>query len=102
MAGAIAADRSCKGTTNHGGCHSKGTTNHGGCHSWKDVIISATIKIQAKNYQARVKIEESQINLFGGVTCIFLPGNCFDTTLGESVWMRHTHISCEDRLSLLY
>ncbi|KAG5867245.1 hypothetical protein JTB14_034364 [Gonioctena quinquepunctata] len=43
-------------------------------HTWEDAIISATI----------------------------LPGYCFDTTLGESVWRSNTQILCDHRLSLLY
>ncbi|KAG5876817.1 hypothetical protein JTB14_014147 [Gonioctena quinquepunctata] len=76
----------------------KGTTYHEGGRTWED----ATVKIQAEDYQARVKMEENQISLFGGVMCPFLPGYCFDTTLGESVWKSNTQISCEEQLSLLY
>ncbi|KAG5861740.1 hypothetical protein JTB14_011662 [Gonioctena quinquepunctata] len=61
----------------------------------KQTDSSATIKTQTKDYQARVKIEGNQISLFGGVICPFLPGYCFDTTLGKSVWKSYTQISCE-------
>ncbi|KAG5861211.1 hypothetical protein JTB14_019806 [Gonioctena quinquepunctata] len=91
IAGESKADGSCKGTI-----------YHEGGRTWEDAIITATVKIQAKDYQARVKMEENQISLFGGVMCPFLPGYCFDTTLGESVWKSNTPIPCEERVSLLY
>ncbi|KAG5867154.1 hypothetical protein JTB14_016231 [Gonioctena quinquepunctata] len=83
---AITIDGSCEGTI-----------YHEGGRTWEDAIITATVKIQAKDYQSRVKMEENQISLFGGVMCPFLPGYCFDTTLGESVWKSNTPIPCEER-----
>ncbi|KAG5872464.1 hypothetical protein JTB14_010602 [Gonioctena quinquepunctata] len=85
IAGELKADGSCKGTI-----------YHEGGRTWEDAIITATVKIQAEDYQARVKMEENQISLFGGVMCRFLLGYCFDTTLDESIWKSNTPIPCEE------
>lgn len=79
----------------------EGTTYHEGGHTWEEVVVTASIKMQPTHYLARVKMEENRINFTGGVTCPYLAGYCFDTTLGESVWRSDTLVSCEDKLSLL-
>lgn len=91
IAGAVGVDGSCKGTI----FHEQGQT-------WTDVVITASIKIQARDYLARVKMEENLVHLNGGVTCPFLAEYCFDTMEGEYVWKNGVQITCEDKLSLLY
>ncbi|CAG9812855.1 unnamed protein product [Phaedon cochleariae] len=63
-----------------------GTIYHENGRTWKDVVIMASVKIQARDYEAKVNLNENEISLQGGVTCPFMKGYCFDTILGESVW----------------
>ncbi|CAG9815985.1 unnamed protein product [Phaedon cochleariae] len=75
IGGSVDLDGSCQGST----YHENGQT-------WKNVVIIATIKIQVTDYLARVKMDENELVLSGGVICPFLKGYCFDTTLGEITW----------------
>ncbi|KAG5871273.1 hypothetical protein JTB14_024343 [Gonioctena quinquepunctata] len=64
----------------------EGSTYHENGQVWKDVVIIATIKIQVTDYLAKMKLDENEISLIGGVVCPFLKGYCFDTNLGETTW----------------
>ncbi|KAG5863984.1 hypothetical protein JTB14_031588 [Gonioctena quinquepunctata] len=66
----------------------EGSTYHENGQVWKDVVIIATIKIQVTDYLAKMKLDEDEISLIGGVVCPFLKGYCFDTNLGETTWER--------------
>lgn len=79
-----------------------GATYHEAGRTWKNVVITAAVKIVTRDYLARVKLEENEISLIGGVTCPFLKGYCFDTTLGETVWQDDPTSSCDKYLSLVY
>ncbi|KAG5879423.1 hypothetical protein JTB14_026514 [Gonioctena quinquepunctata] len=59
--GAVDSDGTCEGSTYH--------ENE---QVWKDVVIIATIKIQVTDYLAKMKLDENEISLIGGVVCPFL------------------------------
>ncbi|KAG5892265.1 hypothetical protein JTB14_034216 [Gonioctena quinquepunctata] len=80
----------------------EGSTYHENGQVWKDVVIIATIKIQVTDYLAKMKLDENEISLIGGVVCPFLKGYCFDTNLGETTWEVSPLRTCEEKLSLLY
>ncbi|XP_044744749.1 uncharacterized protein LOC123306695 [Coccinella septempunctata] len=80
----------------------KGTTYQENGQTWQDVVITASVKIRVSDYEARVKIDKNEISLLGGVTCPYLKGYCFDTTLGEVTWENEPLATCEEALSLLY
>lgn len=80
----------------------QGTIYHELGRTWKSVIITASIKITATDYLARVKLDENEISLMSGVTCNYLKGYCFDTTFGETVWNENEFQACERQLSILY
>ncbi|KAG5863605.1 hypothetical protein JTB14_014317 [Gonioctena quinquepunctata] len=75
LEGAVDSDGTCEGST-----------YHGNGQVWKDVVIIATIKIQVTDYPAKMKLDENEISLIGGVVCPFLKGYCFDTNLEETTW----------------
>ncbi|CAG9825716.1 unnamed protein product [Phaedon cochleariae] len=61
-----------------------------------------TYLIDVTDYLARVKMDENELVLSGGVICPFLKGYCFDTTLGEITWDVNPLRTCEEKFSLLY
>lgn len=91
IGGAVNNDGTCKGTT----YQENGQT-------WQDVVVVASIKIRVADYEARVKIDENEISLLGGVVCPYLKGYCFDTTLGEVTWENEALSHCGESLSLLF
>ena len=91
LEGQLSDDGSCKGVT---------FIEEG--HTWTSVIVYATIKIELRSYMARVKLEDNEISLFGGVTCQYLTGYCIDSTYGESVWQYMPDRNCNSKFSLLY
>ncbi|XP_045470212.1 uncharacterized protein LOC123677619 [Harmonia axyridis] len=91
IGGALNSDGTCKGTTYQ---------ENG--QSWQDVVIVASVKIKVSDYEAKVKIEENEISLLGGIVCPFMKGYCFDTTAGEVTWDSEPLTTCEESLSLLY
>ncbi|XP_074035285.1 uncharacterized protein [Leptinotarsa decemlineata] len=91
LLGSIDTTGTCEGAI----YHEKGRT-------WKDVVILVDVRIQAREYMAKVNINENEISMQGGITCQFMRGYCFDTILGESVWDSNFPTTCDDHLSLLY
>lgn len=85
---------------NSGKC--TGAVYHEDGRTWRDVVITATAKIHLRDYYGTVKLEDNEMVLDNRVVCPFLPGYCFDATLGEVVWSPSTPESCENHLSLIY
>lgn len=70
--------------------------------TYKDAVVTATLKIQLRDYMTMVKWEVNEISLFGGITCTYLEGYCLDSILGESVWDVTPSQGCVRSLSILY
>lgn len=70
--------------------------------TWNSVVVYANIKIELRSYLARVKLEDNEISLYGGVVCDYLSGYCIDSTYGETVWEYTPEHDCDKGLSLLY
>lgn len=90
IAGKVSDDGTCQGTPYNEG------------HEWTNVIVTASIRIYARDYWATVKMERNELSLSGGLICPYLTGYCIDTTYGESVWNHDPEVSCEQGLSLLF
>ncbi|KAG5863444.1 hypothetical protein JTB14_036158 [Gonioctena quinquepunctata] len=91
LEGAVDSDGTCEGST----YHENGQV-------WKDVVVIATIKIKVTDYLAKIKLDENEISLIGGVVCPFLKRYCFYTNLGETTWEVSPLRTCEKKISLLY
>ncbi|CAG9814155.1 unnamed protein product [Phaedon cochleariae] len=63
---------------------------------------SSKIWVRVLNVSSRVKMDEDELVLSGGVICPFLKGYCFNTTLGEITWDVNPLRTCEKKFSLLY
>lgn len=101
MNGTTSASLTILGSVDESGS-CEGATYHELGRTWKSVVITASVKIIARDYLAQVKLAENEISLLGGVTCNFLKGYCFDTTLGETVWTNYEHVACDQQLSIIY
>ena len=77
-------------------------TYHENGKTWKNVVITAAVKITTQEYRAKIKLEENEISLSGGVTCPYLRGYCMDTNIGETVWQYQQSEACDAHMSLLY
>lgn len=80
----------------------EGVTYHENGRTWKDVVITASIKVTAQEYHAKVKLEENEISLSGGITCAYIKGYCIDTNIGETVWQQQQSEACDAHMSLIY
>ncbi|GLV33186.1 hypothetical protein CBL_10533 [Carabus blaptoides fortunei] len=65
--------------------------------AWKDVVVTATVKVQLMDYLAKVKLGTDLISLQGGITCPFTEGYCTDTVAGENTWELQQYQDCEHR-----
>lgn len=82
QAGQINADGSCKA-----GTYIEAE------RTWTKVIATVSDKIHARDYFAKVRLENKETSLMNGITCPYLERYCLDSMYGETVWNWLVHIS---------
>ena len=89
LAGKLQTDGTCTGTT----FTEDGTT-------WENVVVTATVTITIKDYDATLKLDQDEVVLHGGYSCSFLSGYCIDAVMGETAWDPVTPQECNSYATL--
>lgn len=69
--------------------------------TYKNVVVTAAVKITLKDYRTRVDLGNNEIKLRDGLTCPFKAGYCMDYDAGETTWEQIAEPEC-NRFNVLY